>query len=252
MSIRFKIGIITLLSILLINVKFNLAADRIVMATGEWAPYTSEKADNYGLFVEIVSAVTKEMGRTPIYKFYPWKRCENQVQLGKAWAAFPYARTEEREKMFAFSRDVISAKSVFFYYKNRMKAVTWEKLEDLRPYRIGGVLGYFYKKEFEDAKLNVQYSTKEIMNIEKLIKGRIDLCPLNEPVGWEMIKSNYPDEMKNFAILKKAHQRSPLHIMVLKTNPESMRMLEQFDTALQKIKTTGIYEQILRHYNMSP
>ncbi len=248
MTLRFKSSAILAIIFSLSCGWGNVAAQPVIMTTGEWAPYTSEKMSQYGFFTEIVSAAFQEMGRKPEYKFYPWKRCEKQVLLGSAWAAFPYAHTPERAQKFAFSMGVLPAKSVFFYYDHKMKDVTWNKLEDLKNYRIGGVLGYFYKEEFEVAKLDVQYVTKEIMNIKKLILDRIDLAPINEPVGWDLIKTHYPDRVDKFATLEKAHQESLLHLMVLKTDPASMQLLEKFDLALRKIKANGKYQQIVERY----
>jgi len=43
---------------------------------------------------------------------------------------------------------------------------------------IGGVLGYFYQKEFEKAGLNVEYVATDEQNLKKLLAGRIDIFPV--------------------------------------------------------------------------
>jgi polar amino acid transport system substrate-binding protein len=126
----------------------------VVLATGEWTPYVSETMEGYGAFAEIVSAAFKEMGVPVKYVFSPWKRAEGEVYAGEAFAAFPYIKTEERLKKYDYSDPVMPSTGVFFYMPNRQKSkITYEKLEDLKSYRVGGVLGYWYEEPFKQAGL---------------------------------------------------------------------------------------------------
>jgi polar amino acid transport system substrate-binding protein len=224
----------------------------IILTTGEWAPYTSETLEESGFFTEIVSAVFDEMGKTPRYEFYPWERAEKVVADGESWGAFPYSYNEERAKTYTFSDNVVYASTYFFYYKPHMEAITWETLEDLQPYTVGTVTGYYHESMFAEAKLNVDASADEASGVKKLQAGRIDLFPMTDLVGWVLIKELFPDEVKNFGVLEKPMDQTELTIMVLKSDKESLKLLEEFNTALQRIKDNGVYDQILAKYGLTP
>lgn len=208
----------------------------VVMVTGEWKPFTSQSMENQGTFTEIVTAVAKKMGVRPHYRFLPWKRCEYALLNKEALAAFPYAYNQERARHFEFSDEVAVSLTRFFYYKKTMDEFSWHTLDDLKPYRIGGVIGYFYEEEFERAGLNVEYTSKELLNLKKLISGRIDLFPVNEWVGWDLIRRHFPEEREQFGVLDKPHSIQGLCLMVRKDDPASMAFLDRFNHALKRIR----------------
>lgn len=226
------------------------ARDTVVMTTGEWAPFSSESLDGLGFFTEIVTAVFDEMGMTPQYEFYPWQRAEQAVADGAAWAAFPYSYNEERALTFTFSDPVASSTTLLFYYKPHMESVEWEELEDLQPYRVGGVLGYFYESMLNEAGLTTDYASSEELAIKKLQAERVDLLPMNNLVAWNHIRALFPDQVQDFGTLEKPLSENALHLMILKDSPESLLLMEQFNAALQAIRDKGIYQEILTRYGI--
>lgn len=192
-----------------------------------------------GYFTRIVTEVVREMGARPHYRFLPWKRCEYAVLQGNAWAAFPYAQNEARARKFLFSDVVDISVTRFFYYNNALKDVPWDTLSDLKPYRIGGVVGYFYREDFEHAGLNVEYTSGELLNLKKLTQGRIDLFPVNERVGWSLIRQHFPNEKGHFGVLEKPHIIQGLRLMIRKNDPASRALLDRFNQALQHHPNRG-------------
>lgn len=225
--------------------------EAVIMTTGEWAPFTSESMEGYGFFTEIVTAVFEEMGRPPQYEFYPWQRAEQAIRDGNAWAAFPYSYNEERAQTFAFSDAVADSTTVFFYYKPHMEAIEWEDLADLKPYRIGGVLGYFYEEPLEEAGLTTDYVGSEDLALQKLQAGRVDLVPMTPLVAWIQINTLFPEEVDNFGTLEKPLAETTLHLMIRKDDASAVQLMEQFNAALQAIKEKGAYQEILARYGMT-
>ena len=74
--------------------------------------------------------------------------------------------------------------------------------------------------------------------------------PLNELVGWALIKKEFPDEVDNFGTLLKAYSVSELKLVVSKEYPDSMELLKRFNEALKKVKTMESYEAILTKYGL--
>jgi polar amino acid transport system substrate-binding protein len=233
---------------LLVNVAF--ASEKIVVVTGEWPPYTSKSMSNKGFVSEIVTNVVSMMNMEAEVKFYPWRRCYQNVLWNKAWAAYPYSFTEERAKEVAFSGDVAFSTTKFFYYKGNKKKseFVYDKLIDLRQYKLGGVIGYYYEEQFTKAKLNVDYVAKEKMALEKLFLGRTQLLPLNEMVGWELIRNTFPDKVDMFGSLEKPLDRKSMQLIVNKKDQKSMDLLKKFNTQLDIFMKSKKYQSIINKY----
>ncbi|MBF0230103.1 MAG: transporter substrate-binding domain-containing protein [Desulfamplus sp.] len=228
------------------------SAAKVILVTGEWPPYTSEKMEGYGFLSEIVSAVFKEAGVEIEYQFYPWLRCEKNIKEGKAYAAFPYIITDERKAIYDFSDPLGKSSFCLFYLKSNIKTdVVWEKYEDLKKYNVGGTAGYWYEKAFADAGIKLDLASSDELGVKKLHGGRFDLLATDELVGWSLIKTLFPADIKKFAVVEKHLNNDELRLMVSKTYPDSQAITKKVNEALQRIKDKGIYSEILKKYNIS-
>lgn len=228
------------------------AAPKVVIATGEWEPYTSEKMSGKGFCTEIVTAVFSELGIEVEYVFVPWKRAEDMALKGEAFAAFPYVTTEERKKSFDFSDPFAKSTAKFFYIKNGKvpKDFKWTTYSDLKPFRVGGSLGYWYEKPFKDAGLNLDMAPNDESTFKKLAAGRVDITVTAELVGWQIIKNLFPKEMDKFDTIDKPLSEDELCLMVSRTYPDSKGLTEKFNAGLKKIKEKGTYGALLKKYNI--
>ncbi len=219
----------------------TLSAEPLVLATGEWRPYSSVEMEGYGEFTQRVATVIQEMGLEAEFRFYPWTRCYDSVVNGRVWAAFPYAYTESRAQEVWYSEPLHRSRTLFFYHtpEGGEEHYEFEDLEDLAGVRIGGVSGYFYLEPFEDAGLAVDYTNTEIQGIEKLILGRIDLFPVNERVGWDLILTYFPEQADNFHTLPNELSNNELSLIVSRSFPDSERLLKEFNAALQRCRDNG-------------
>ncbi len=230
-------------------ISLNLFAHKVDLATSEYPPFVSKLLKENGFVPEILNLIFKEIDIQPNYRFLPWKRCEAELLKGKVWAAFPYGKNAAREKRFLFSEVIFNSTSSFFYYKKK-PINNWKKLSDLKPYTIGGVLGYFYETDFKKNNLKVDYAPTELSNIKKLIKGRVQLIITDDLTNWELIKKHFPEEIKNFGILPKPYDVSGNYLMVSKTYPDAKELLRKFNKTLQKLKANGLLTSILRRYKL--
>jgi len=228
-------------------------ADTIQLATGEWPPYTSDAMKNKGFASEIVKHVLNDMGHKTQIGFYPWRRCYQYVLWDKVWGAFPYSITVDRSEEVLFSDEIASSTSKLFFFSATPHKPTYvyNKLTDLRQYKLGAVIGYFYEEMFKKAKLNVDYVAKEKMALEKLMLGRIQLFPLNEMVGWAMIKNQFPNQAKHFGTLEKPLNHSSLHLIINKKNSNAKQLLDQFNTQLKIFMKSPQYQTIIQKYSGS-
>ncbi len=231
------------------------AATRVlVIATGEIPPYVSERPED-SFLSELFDAIGPEMGARFEFRFMPWRRCELALDELSAWGAVPYVPTAEREKKYLFSAPLYTKQTKLFYYSpsGRPPLARFEQLSELRPLRIGGVRGYYYEQMFHEAGLQLDFALSEEQNFRKLRAGRVDLVPALEPVGWELIRRLFPPEEARFFNTVS----TPLHVgfnflMSSRRYPQTPDLLEQFNSALDKLRRNAVYKQIAERHGLPP
>ena len=236
-------------SIILVTIILSInayAETKITIATGELPPFVSRDFDK-SFLTEVFQEIEKDMNVVFIFKFMPWKRCEIELQKGTVWAAIPYVRTEERDKLYFFSERLFARHTYFFYYSPEgKKNIPYSELNDLKKFRIGGVMGYYYEKIFQDAGIDLELVTSEEQDFYKLQLGRIDLTPSEEITGWFLIKSLFPeDEIKKFHTLPRIFHSSDIYLMSSRNYPDSKNILYKFNSSLIKIKNNGSFQKIM-------
>lgn len=222
--------------------------EKIKIVTGEWAPYVSKNMENNGIVGEIVREAFKEEGINVEFVYMPWKRGEIEVKKGNYFGTFPYITTEERKIEFEFSNSIFSSKGKFFYLKNSVVNKEWHNFDDLREYKIGGTLGYWYSELFKEKGLNVDYVVSDEQNFMKLYSKRVDIVPTDEIVGEYIIDKLYPNEKEKFDVMDGVLNQGELKMMVSKSYPGYKSMLNRFNAGVDKIKTNGKYKNIIDKY----
>ena len=88
----------------------------VLLVTGEWEPYTSQKIDGNGFITEIVASAFKEMDVDYEIQFYHWEKCLEMVESGEAFGSFPFIYSENKAENFLFSNPIYNIQTRFFYY----------------------------------------------------------------------------------------------------------------------------------------
>lgn len=223
----------------------------LVIVTGEIPPTISAQPDQ-SFLTAVFQAIEQEMGVKFVFQFRPWKRCERAVEELKAWGTIPYIRTSEREKKFDFSDRLYSNAVKFFGYSagGTKKTMFYTELSDLKPYKVGGVRGYWYENVFREAGIDLELVSNEAQNVKKLKNGRIDLAPFDETPGWYMIKGLFPEDWEKFFTLEKPLTVVDCYLMTAKQSPETQHLLNQFNVALKTIKDNGTFQQLMKKYGV--
>jgi polar amino acid transport system substrate-binding protein len=233
--------------------KISSGAEKILLATGEWTPYTSESMTGYGLITEIVTAAFKEVDIEPSYRFLPWKRAETELENGDVFGIFPYILTHERKKKYNFSEVLTDSKGYLFYYipsKKINRDFNWKTFSDLKKYKTGGTIGYWYEKPFKDSGLDVDYSVSDEQGIKKLKYGRIDILASEERVGWQLIHKLFPEDIEKFGVVKKPLNKDELRVMISRNYPDSHKIMMKLNAGIKKIKANGKLKKILQSHGI--
>lgn len=226
---------IVFITIFLLAINCSVQAqDSLPLATGEWAPFTSQELPTQGVVTVLVREVFDRMGQEPDITFYPWNRCYDLVLSGKVWGAFPYSWTKGRAKEVLFSEPLGYSESGWFYVGDA-PLETYRELSDLEGLRIGGVTGYFYQEALDGAGLNVSYAPDEASALRMLLAGRVDLVPMNVLVAKGIIAKHLPDRASEIKLLAELYSRNDLRMIVSPSYPNAQEILKAFNAALAQI-----------------
>jgi polar amino acid transport system substrate-binding protein len=219
----------------------------IKLATLEWSPYVGESLPQYGFTTAIVSEAFKRAGYEVKVDFMPWTRVIKESGEGTYDAAFPEYYSEERAQEFLMSEPFTSGPLGF--YKRKADKITYTKLEDLKPYRIGVVIGYINTPEFDAANyLKKDEANSDEQNIRKLLAGRIDLAVIDKYVAQQLIKTSIPEAAGALEFMEPPLQDQPLYVIFPRKTAGSEEKLKAFNAALKTMRDDGTLADILNEY----
>jgi len=132
-----------------------------------------------GVNVDIARECLQRMGYGMIVIFVPWSRALKMVRTGEVDAILDAGWTAERSKYLHFSDEGIYREEIFAF-KLRERALTLSAgFEGAGKYLVGVGRGTSYGLEVDKAilsgRLVVESVTEIDNNIQKLLRGRIDM-----------------------------------------------------------------------------
>jgi polar amino acid transport system substrate-binding protein len=229
-----------------------LAASEIEVATIDWKPYSGRDLPNYGFTSEIVSKAFGRSGLGVKFTFLPWKRARQETETGKIDVLSPAYFSAERAQIYAVSEPY--AWSTLVFCKKEGKDITYKELKDLKPYKIGVVMGYVNSPEFDQADyLQKDLASSDLLNLKKLLGGRVDLIVIDKFVAADLLTKNpklkaTPDDIVFLSPPVAVH---PIHAMISKTVPEYAQKMEAFNCGLKEIIKDGTVEKIIKKHGLS-
>lgn len=227
---------------------FLTVAKTILIASGEFAPYTSATLMHQGFANHVIAEAFKQEGYVAEFKYLPWKRTYLQTQKGKYLAASYYNKAQKHEKDFYFSDPLLTTSIVFFVLKGT-GIQGWNQLSDLKPYRIGATHEYTYTKEFwklgKSGELQIDVANSDTLNLKKLIRRRIDLFPMELVAGYELLRKEFQaSTIHTIDVLPKALSTNNGILLFSKKHPESKKWIPIFNRGLKKIRDNGLYAKM--------
>lgn len=239
----------------------NSSAQKIVLVTGEWSPYTTSLDDNissgtgggYGLLTEIISVALQEMEVHYGYEFRPWSDVLDLLRKNEYQYAFPYRRTPDREKEFIFSDPLFTGRTMLFCNLFTIPDPSEiHDVNDLRSYRIGFVKGYARQPELEEAASEFKLLETEFLAFEELVDGTIDVLPAERVVGQRILQRYFPNSEHRVGKLPDFRYPDRVHLIALKENAEAAQFIERFNESLRKLRSSGIHRELISCYDVMP
>jgi len=243
---RFKLVLI-IIPIFLVPIFLN-AQDTIRLASGEWAPYQSEKLKHAGVASRIITEAFALSRIKVEYGYFPWKRSYVLAQRGEWDGTFLWFDKKERREFFYISDPVMDVQYVFFHLKKVQ--FDWRNIDDLKGFIIGATLGYDYGKAFQKAEkersIKVNRSYNDESNFKLLMNGKIQLFPCELDVGYEIIQKSFTkNEAEELTISPTPIKAAPHHLLLSKKIKQNKDRMAAFNNGLKKLMESGKVDQYL-------
>lgn len=158
-----------------------ISAQELRVLTEQYPPFSYEQDGiQGGLAIEIVEAVLDLAGIQSEISFDNWSRIYRQASRNPDVLIFSIGRTEEREDLFHWV-GVVAPFDMYMYKLSGRTDIHAEKLNDLRPYKIGVVRGDMRDQYFRSSGgWNIQRYRNSMDMLRDLMRGRIDVIPVQE------------------------------------------------------------------------
>ncbi|WP_281557162.1 transporter substrate-binding domain-containing protein [Thalassomonas sp. RHCl1] len=227
-------------------VAFNgFAQETIRISTGEDPPYSSEKYPGYGQTLNIVTQAFAQMNIKVEYGFFPWGRSYALAKENNWDATCCWTVTHERSKYFDYTDAIRRTDIVFFHLKSY--PFDWQSVNDLKDIAIGATVLFTYGEKFDadakEGKLLVEYAPSYQINLTKLLRGRIQLFPMNRAMGLQQVADLFTTEQaKLFTYHPKPLTSFTVGLMVSKKHHKGQYFIEMFNKGLKRLKASGKYD----------
>ena len=242
------------LAILVLAVSVLAAEEKtIAMTTTEWPPFASDKLGPGGLFYEIATQTFKAMGYKVEIVLYPYLRCVQYAKDGNTtknnnryvgYLCDYYS--PDIEKDFYFSEVFLTSPLGFVQKKD--SGIKYDKILDLKKYKIGIVDGYVNTDEFDSLVVAKQLKTEtvaeDVINLKKVNGGRLDMAVIDKNV-LDYLLSSDKDAMSfknNLEFNSKILEDKKIYACFAR-NPDGEQALKIFNEGLKKIDVKKIQKE---------
>ncbi len=110
-------------------------------------------------------------------------------------------------------------------------------------------MGYVNTAEFDSADfLTKDESPSDLVNIKKLLAGRIDLMICDKFVGMNLLQNNLPDKVDKITFMDPPLEVKDLFVCISKKTNNPEKIHEAFNKGLAEMNQDGTVQKILKEY----
>ncbi|WDP90275.1 MAG: transporter substrate-binding domain-containing protein [Desulfobacter sp.] len=220
------------------------------ITTCNWQPYAGVNLTNYGFASDLMTIILNRMGYKTQIDILPWKRAMVMTKSGKYALAYNAYYSKDRAREYAFTDPYIHSE-IYLCSKKDAK-ISFTTLKELKPYRIGLVMGYVNPTAIENADyLTKDYVVTDFQNLKKLIGRRVDLIVIDKYVATHSVKTS-PFLIANITDLvfhSPALAKLPVHAMFSRAVPGYMKKVDAFNRELAKVIKDGTFDTLMEVHN---
>ncbi len=231
------------------NDPVSVATRKIILATDNYPPYFGSGMENGGYFTEITILAFQTVGYECEVKFLPWKRAYELAKQGKYDGVLGIFQTEERIPFFEFSVPVAESKLSFFTKKER--SISWSKINDLKPCRIGHIMGYHYTEDFNSADYLKKIKAYNIVGcINMLMRNQVDIIIATDSVLTIYLNTEFPEYADALKMIGSPLTINKMYVSISKKIIDHQKIILDFNHGLTLIKKDGRFEKIKKEHGV--
>ena len=235
------------LNLLILNNKCFGENLTVNLTTSTWSPYTLEELPDNGLLGALIKAAFKTQKIETNIIFLPSARAPLEAKKETYNGYFPSYDCDRN----SFQKSSSIGKSTMGFAVLKQKNWDWKKLTDLKGKVIGNVRDRFFTEEFKKLSekniILLEESNTDLVNLTKLLHGRIDISIIEKNI-FEYLISITPEFKDKFKFEIKYIKNRDLYICFNKSN-KSNNFRNKFNLGISKIdKDNIIFQYIMLNY----
>lgn len=227
----------------------NEPLEPILIATGEWPPYSGVALPQYGIASAIVASALQRLGYAPDFRFMPWTRTEQSALSNDSSrgirAAFPYAREPVRDAQFYYSQPVLEIELSIFYNASRNPAAkNIIELTDLAGFQVVPISGYRYAGGLQEFVGKMPPADDVESALRRVIDSDRPLLVAEAAAVADGVLTGPLARQAHRIAIAPLRIKSPIHLIASKRNPNNYSLVRDFDRALAAMRADGSLDQI--------
>ena len=221
-----------------------LQAAPVLLATGEFAPYSGKELTDGGESTRLVTTLLRQAGYDEVKVDYlPWNRGYELTRNGLMTATYPYAWTSERAKLFYYSAPLHIDHLSWFTYQGR-DAVLDGKWQGLRVCIPAGWSTSHADEVIARFSLQLIRPASLAQCLKMVALKRVELMPMNDAVTADASMQIFGDP-NYLQPLPYFRQTDSFYLMVSRKAPDGRELIERFNEALAASRASGHYDKLV-------
>ena len=223
----------------------------LTLCTDPWVPYffgEFNQPPTHGLGVDLTDALSHRAKLPITIDLQPWNRCLHLLENQRVDGLILVSKNQQRLAKMLYSDMMMPVRNLLWFKSDRAP-LQWQKLEQLKPLRIGRTRGYGYGNDFEQDSqqlgLTFVLTNTEKQGFRMLAGGRFDTFLASELSARHLIKEL---DMENAFHPAPKPVSESLHYLAIDKRSPRTAYLPQINNALSELHAEGVIEQILQQH----
>lgn len=220
----------------------------INLVTLNWPPYYAESLPEQGVITKIVRSTFKKANMNVEITFKPWARALKEAETGIKDGLLGAYKTEERFEKMHYSIPIFNVEEVLFQ-NSKKPLITFDSLEDLKPYSIGILISASHSEEFDKAEFLNKNPAPNIKSlIQMLLSSRVDLVALSKIVALDYMNKNDPDRVSEILSISPSLSINPLYVTIGRMHPNGEAIIDKINKAYLELEDNGQIKEITSEF----
>ena len=220
------------------------------LVTGDdYAPFTGRELPRGGMLSAVVQAALDRSGTGSSLAWQPWNRGYMMTLRGEYDATFPYIRSEQREQGFLYSAPLYVSQQHLF--SRATDPVEVDELSSVNGRRLCLPLGWQLPAKVQslvDQGVLVRHSPPGLNECALLLLlGRDDVFLADRLLGTHALQATGAARLR-FHVSGSVLSRQTMHLIVPRSRPDAVQLIERFDRGLQALRDSGSYQALIESF----